>query len=59
MIAFLALLLALQATPELKQHVEAGLKAKHAGDLDTAARDAAHLTDVGFDSGRIVGNPEL
>lgn len=39
MIASLVLLMALQVTPELRQHVEAGLKAKQVGDLDTAARE--------------------
>jgi hypothetical protein len=39
MIAALALLFALQVTPELRHHVEAGPKAKAAGDLDTATRE--------------------
>ena len=38
MIAAFMLLLALQITPALRQHVEAGLKAKASGDLDTAAQ---------------------
>jgi len=38
-IASLVLLMALQVTPELREHVEAGMKAKAAGDLDTAARE--------------------
>jgi Tfp pilus assembly protein PilF len=39
MTAILWLGLALQVAPELKQHVEAGLAAKRAGDLDTAIRE--------------------
>src|ERR1051325_2543001 len=34
--AAVMVLFLLQVTPELKQHVDAGLKAKNAGDLDTA-----------------------
>jgi tetratricopeptide (TPR) repeat protein len=39
-------LLALQVTPELKQHVEAGLKAKNAGDLDTAIREFQRVAEM-------------
>jgi tetratricopeptide (TPR) repeat protein len=39
MIAALLLFIALQVTPELRQHVEAGLKAKASGDLDTATQE--------------------
>ena len=46
MIAAVALLLALQATPELKQHVEAGLNAKRAGDLDTAIREFKRVAEL-------------
>src|SRR2546426_8493429 len=46
MIAVIALLLALQAQPELKQRVDAGLKAKHAGDLDTAVREFKRVVEL-------------
>ena len=46
MIAIIALLLALQAAPELKQHVDAGLKAKSAGDLDTAIREFQRVVEL-------------
>jgi tetratricopeptide (TPR) repeat protein len=46
MIAAVALLLALQATPELKQRVEAGLNAKRAGDLDTAIREFKRVAEL-------------
>ncbi|HWE53421.1 MAG TPA: tetratricopeptide repeat protein [Bryobacteraceae bacterium] len=39
MIAALLFLIAFQVTPELRQHVEAGLKAKASGDLETAVRE--------------------
>ncbi len=39
MIAAVFLFLAFQVTPELRQHVDAGMKAKAAGDLDTAVRE--------------------
>ena len=39
MIAALLLLIAFQVTPELRQHVEAGLKAKASGDFETATRE--------------------
>jgi tetratricopeptide (TPR) repeat protein len=42
----LFLLLALQVTPELRQHVDAGLKAKAAGDLDTAIREFKRVVDL-------------
>ena len=42
----LALGLALQVNPELKQHVEAGLAAKQAGDLDTAIREFQRVTEL-------------
>src|SRR5262245_39889128 len=46
MIAVIALLLALQVAPELKQHVEAGLKAKRAGDLDTAIHEFKKVVEL-------------
>ena len=46
MIPIIALLLALQATPELKQHVDAGLKAKSAGDLDAAIREFERVVEL-------------
>ena len=35
-----------QVSPELRQHVEAGLKAKAAGDLDTAIREFRRVTEL-------------
>ncbi len=46
LIAAMSLLLAIQAPPELKQHVEAGLKAKQAGDLDTAIREFQRVAEL-------------
>jgi tetratricopeptide (TPR) repeat protein len=46
MIAALLLVLAFQITPELRQHVEAGLKAKASGDLDAAAREFRLVADM-------------
>lgn len=46
MIAAVLVLLALQVTPELRQHVEAGLKAKAAGDYDTAAREFRRVAEM-------------
>ena len=46
MIAIIALLLALQAAPELKVHVDAGLKAKSAGDLDAAIREFQRVVEL-------------
>ena len=46
MIAAVALLLAWQATPELQHHVEAGLNAKRAGDLDTAIREFKRVAEL-------------
>jgi tetratricopeptide (TPR) repeat protein len=46
MITALLLLLAFQVTPELRQHVEAGLKAKAAGDLDAATREFKVVADL-------------
>jgi tetratricopeptide (TPR) repeat protein len=46
MIAALVLLLAMQATPELKQHVDAGLKAKQSGDLDAAIREFQRVVEL-------------
>lgn len=42
----IALWFALQVTPELKQHVEAGLAAKRAGDLDAAIREFRRVTEL-------------
>lgn len=39
-------LLLFQITPEIKQHVEAGLAAKQAGDLDSAAREFQRVTEL-------------
>jgi tetratricopeptide (TPR) repeat protein len=46
--AFVTLLLGfqVQVSPELKQHVETGLKAKQAGDLDTAIREFKRAVDL-------------
>ena len=44
--AAVILLFALQAAPGLKQHVEAGLKAKNAGDLDTAIREFQRVVEI-------------
>lgn len=46
MIAAFMLLLALQITPALRQHVEAGLKAKASGDLDTAIREFGKAAEL-------------
>ena len=46
MIAALWLYLALQVTPELRQRVEAGLKAKQAGDLDAAIREFQRVVEL-------------
>lgn len=47
MIATLLFLwLAFQVSPELRQHVEAGLAAKRAGDLDTAIREFQRVADL-------------
>ena len=46
MIAALVVLLAFQVTPELKQHVDAGLKAKNAGDLDAAIREFQRVVEL-------------
>lgn len=42
----IALWFAFQVTPELKQHVEAGLAAKRAGDFDTAIREFRRVTEL-------------
>jgi tetratricopeptide (TPR) repeat protein len=42
----LLILLAFQFTPELRQHVDAGLKAKAAGDLDTAIREFSRVAEL-------------
>lgn len=39
-------LLALQAVPDLKQHVDAGLKAKRSGDMDTAIREFKRVVEL-------------
>lgn len=49
MIAALVLFLALQVTSELRQHVEAGVKAKAAGDLDTAIREFRRVAELAPD----------
>lgn len=45
----LAAALAQAVTPELRQHVEAGLKARAAGDLDTAVREFQRVTELAPD----------
>ena len=42
----LGFLLLLQVTPELRQHVEAGLQAKRSGDVDTAIREFKAATEL-------------
>jgi tetratricopeptide (TPR) repeat protein len=42
----LSLLLAFQITPELRERVDAGLRAKSAGDLDTAVREFRRVTEL-------------
>jgi len=49
MIAFVLLLLIPQATPELNQRVEAGLKARRAGDLDAAIREFKRVVELAPD----------
>src|SRR5919204_3922788 len=49
MIAVVVSLLAFQVTPELRQHVEAGLKAKAAGDFDTAIREFRRVAELAPD----------
>jgi tetratricopeptide (TPR) repeat protein len=46
MIAAALLLLAMQVTPELRQHVEAGLKAKAAGQLEVAVREFRRVAEL-------------
>src|SRR5687767_8573254 len=46
MIAGCMLLLALQITPALKQHVDAGLSAKARGDLNTAVREFRRVVEL-------------
>lgn len=46
MIAALLFVVAFQVTPELRQHVDAGLKAKSAGDLDTAIREFRRVAEL-------------
>jgi tetratricopeptide (TPR) repeat protein len=46
MIGTLILLLAFQITPELKQHVDAGLAAKAKGDLDSAIREFKRVAEL-------------
>lgn len=42
----LLLLLAFQVSPELRQHIDAGLKAKSAGDLDRAVREFKRVVEL-------------
>ena len=49
MIAAVLVLLALQVTPQLQQHVEAGLQAKNAGDLDRAIREFQRVVEMAPD----------
>jgi tetratricopeptide (TPR) repeat protein len=46
MIAAWILLFALQVTPELQRHIESGLRAKSAGDLDTAIQEFARVAEL-------------
>lgn len=46
MAAWLWIFLAFQATPELRQRVDAGLRAKAAGDLDTAIREFTRVAEL-------------
>ena len=46
MIAGCILLFALQVTPELQRHIESGLRAKSAGDLDTAIQEFARVAEL-------------
>ena len=46
MVAILSLWLAFQVSADLKQHVEAGLAAKRAGDLDTAIREFERAAEL-------------
>jgi len=45
-IVIVSLLLALQVTPELKEHVDAALKAKQAGDVDAAIREFKRVVEL-------------
>ena len=45
-VVLLSLWFAFQVTPELKQHVEAGLAAKHTGDLDSAIREFRRVVEL-------------
>jgi tetratricopeptide (TPR) repeat protein len=44
--ATLVLLLSFQVTPEIGQHINAGMKAKQAGDLDTAVREFRRVAEL-------------
>ena len=46
MIGAILILLAVQVTPELRQHVEAGLKAKASGDLAAAAHEFTRVAEL-------------
>jgi tetratricopeptide (TPR) repeat protein len=46
MLPLLVLALAQAVTPELRQHVEAGLQSRAAGDLETAAREFRRVTEL-------------
>jgi len=46
MIAAMALWLALQTLPDLRHHVDAGLKAKQAGDLEAAIREFKRVVEL-------------
>jgi tetratricopeptide (TPR) repeat protein len=46
MIAGWILLFALQVTPELQRHIESGLRAKSAGDFDTAVQEFTHVAEL-------------
>ena len=45
----LSVFLAFQVTPELRQHVDAGLKARAAGDFDTAVREFKRVAELAPD----------
>ena len=46
MTVLILVLLAFQVSPELRQHVDAGLKAKAAGDLDGAIREFQRVVEL-------------
>ena len=47
--ALVSVFLAFQITPEIRQHVDAGLKAKEAGDIETAIREFRRVAELAPD----------